>query len=292
VAFVSFVTSEGKRSGIRLGGTAPAERWNTGVPAPVLHPLRCARTGGTVGEAIFAGGAPSTSAPPGAGIFKSIDGGSTWSQLSSTAGWSYVTDLAPHPSSANTLYAATEGPIGVFRSTDGGESWTQVLTPATTAVDLEIHPTSPGRVYVGCSARGGSFGAVYRATDGVTFSPLAIGGASNLPANAGRCEVELASGNTVYVQVDKNGGEVRLARTGDHALDPQRHVCGRRAGDRQARSRGGHRRDRRRALTSSSLRRTDRPRPGRPAWTLHRPPVPDANPPSTSPAGSRCRSAE
>ena len=55
------------------------------------------------------------------------DGGSSWSQLSSTANDSdfyYVNKLAVSPVTGD-IYAATQ--TGVFLSTNSGTSWTQVM---------------------------------------------------------------------------------------------------------------------------------------------------------------------
>jgi hypothetical protein len=100
----------------------------------------------------------------GAGIFKSTDGGVTWSQLSSTvvsgAAFQYVQDMLIDNN--GNVYAAlrndaTSTARGVMRSTNGGTSWTQVLgidladpTPCITfttgrAADLEL--ASNGDIY-------------------------------------------------------------------------------------------------------------------------------------------------
>ena len=87
----------------------------------------------------------------GAGIFKSVDGGATWTQLASTvvsgSVFEFVQDLVID--SSGYLYAALSNSAfsnarGVRRSTDGGNSWAQVLgipLPGFTtgrAADLEI----------------------------------------------------------------------------------------------------------------------------------------------------------
>jgi hypothetical protein len=61
----------------------------------------------------------------GDGIFKSVDGGENWTQLSSTTGssFNYVQKLVV--TDGNVILAATRD--GVQRSTDGGSSWTKTL---------------------------------------------------------------------------------------------------------------------------------------------------------------------
>ncbi|MDX2041393.1 MAG: hypothetical protein SF097_09090 [Acidobacteriota bacterium] len=65
----------------------------------------------------------------GAGIFKTGDGGVTWTPLSFTANnasFFTVNDLVVSPNDSRRVYAGTGN--GVWRSLDGGANWTQVLT--------------------------------------------------------------------------------------------------------------------------------------------------------------------
>lgn len=66
----------------------------------------------------------------GAGIFKTTDGGQTWSRLSGTAtpDFHYVNDLVISPTNNRRIYAATQ--TGVWRSSDSGASWVRILIPA------------------------------------------------------------------------------------------------------------------------------------------------------------------
>jgi photosystem II stability/assembly factor-like uncharacterized protein len=65
----------------------------------------------------------------GAGIFKSIDAGATWSflQTTSTDDFHYVNKIVPSPNNRNRIYAGTR--TGVWRSDDGGANWNRVLNP-------------------------------------------------------------------------------------------------------------------------------------------------------------------
>lgn len=63
---------------------------------------------------------------PHGGIFKSVDGGTTWNQLSKGLPEGIVqANLAIAPSSPRSLFAAvgTEKGAGLYRSDDGGENW-------------------------------------------------------------------------------------------------------------------------------------------------------------------------
>ncbi len=118
---------------------------------------------------------------PGDGIFKSTDGGVSWSVLPSTAGsdpqvfdsaWQIVWRVAVDVSetTADEIYAATWG--GIYRSTDGGGTWALVLgdpvTPAHYA-DIVISPT--GVVYATLSYDGDQHGA-FRSTDGINWTEI------------------------------------------------------------------------------------------------------------------------
>ncbi|TGE26485.1 T9SS type A sorting domain-containing protein [Hymenobacter metallicola] len=104
----------------------------------------------------------------GLGIWKSVDHGATWTQLSSTARSSifqYVLKLVVHPVTGD-VYAATRG--GLMRSTNGGTSWEKVLGAGTAgaatdrAADIEIG--ADNTIYVGMGVQ--STDALYRSTTG------------------------------------------------------------------------------------------------------------------------------
>jgi hypothetical protein len=52
------------------------------------------------------------------GVFKSVDGGTTWTIASNGLGVLYIDSLAVDPEVTNIVYAGTHGG-GVYKSTDG-----------------------------------------------------------------------------------------------------------------------------------------------------------------------------
>jgi len=65
----------------------------------------------------------------GKGVFKSTDGGETWSPSSTGLTNLSIITIAIDPKTPSTLYAGTSeagGPSGLFKSVNGGESWTRL----------------------------------------------------------------------------------------------------------------------------------------------------------------------
>ncbi len=146
---------------------------------------------------------------PGAGIFKSTNGGVTWNQLASTNNdnFKYVPRLAAHPNpdSAGVIYAVTAWSKKLYKTTDGGTSWVAKKTTACTVLDVRVNPLMPNKVIIGCS------NDVYLSTDyGETWTLETTGVAGKLPDTAGRCEVTFCPSNSskIYVSMDRNGGEI------------------------------------------------------------------------------------
>jgi len=88
----------------------------------------------------------------GLGIWKSIDGGANWAQLSSTLAIAYVNDL--EFDNNGYLYAATRSTTaalrGIIRSTNGGTSWAQVVTdpiPTATTRGADLERAANGDMY-------------------------------------------------------------------------------------------------------------------------------------------------
>ena len=168
---------------------------------------------------IYAGtgeGWSNSDAQQGGGIWKSANGGITWSRLASTNPSSsnyfkYVNKLVV--TSTGVVLAATFGNYintgGVMRSSDGGATWTNVLsTYSTTGIwdvggDIEI--AANGDIYAGFGFLG-SAGRVFKSVDGgINWTDIS----SNVGMGSAR-RVELAcapsNANVLYAVASTNSG--------------------------------------------------------------------------------------
>jgi uncharacterized repeat protein (TIGR01451 family) len=92
------------------------------------------------------------------GLYKSTDGGTSWSRTTMTS--SPLSALTLDPSNPSTLYAGTSN--GLFKSTDAGSSWQGVNHGLTnrTVNAVAISPTNPLVLYAGTA------NDVFKSTDG------------------------------------------------------------------------------------------------------------------------------
>jgi photosystem II stability/assembly factor-like uncharacterized protein len=174
----------------------------------------------------------------GDGIYRSDDGGKTWTHLGLRDG-QQISALAVDPHDKNKVFAAVLGhpygantERGLFRSTDGGQTWDKVLykDENTGAMAVVIDPTNPNVVYADLFAsrqgpwENGSWqgpgSGLYKSIDGgTTWKQLTAG----LPAAAdglGRIGMAIAPSltNRLYAVVDapKLGGMYRSDDFGEH----------------------------------------------------------------------------
>lgn len=116
-----------------------------------------------------------------AGVFKTINGGGTWTAVNAGLGALRVESLVMDPSAPTTLYAAVFGG-GIFKTTNAGGNWSPVFTGLTTPLvqALAVNPLAPATLYAGTYGAGG----VFKSTDrGNNWKPV-NGGLTNRAVRA------------------------------------------------------------------------------------------------------------
>jgi hypothetical protein len=155
----------------------------------------------------------------GNGIWKTTNGGTTWTQLSATTNnndFAYVQKIVV--TSLGHVYAACRGTTtstgGLFKSTDGGTTWTRVIGNTGTGADLRIADVEE-------AANGDLFATAGIFTTGKIYKSSAATYAANV-GNSGnwtditptgtfqRIELAVApsSGTTLYAVCQGSGNEV------------------------------------------------------------------------------------
>ena len=181
---------------------------------------------------------PRNSASIGDGVYKSVDGGETWTHLGLES-TEKIGRIRIHPRNPDIVYVAALGhewganeERGVFRTEDGGSSWQKVLyvDESTGASDLAMDPENPRVLYVGMYdfrrlpwhfRSGGPGSGLYRSADGGdSWRKLTEPGLENgLPTGVlGRIGVAVApsDGRVVYAAIEAEKGVLwRSANRGE-----------------------------------------------------------------------------
>jgi photosystem II stability/assembly factor-like uncharacterized protein len=119
----------------------------------------------------------------GAGVYKSTDGGATWTHMQLRETQS-IGRVVVHPTNPNTVLVAANGALfgsnverGVFKSTNGGTTWQKTLfiDEHTGATDIIVSPANPNNLIAATYQRqrsawgfigGGPGSGMHRSTDG------------------------------------------------------------------------------------------------------------------------------
>ncbi len=122
----------------------------------------------------------------GAGLWKSENGGTTWTLLNNSTGFRYILDVEVRDESGSEgiIYLATRTPGGIYRSADGGATFFEVYS--TTTNDLEIG--ADNRIWAGTNN-----GKVIYSDNGITWNE------SYVHSGGERVEVGLAPSDANYV---------------------------------------------------------------------------------------------
>ena len=162
----------------------------------------------------------------GDGLYKTTDGGETWTHLADLRDSQTIARVRIHPTDCNTAFAAVFGQPyaehearGIYKTIDGGQTWRRTLfrNARTGAADLSIDPNNPNVMYAGLweafrtphsMSSGGPGSGLFKSVDGgETWTELTRN--PGLPEGIwGKVGVSVspADANRVYAMIDHNDG--------------------------------------------------------------------------------------
>ncbi len=147
---------------------------------------------------------PNFDAVQGGGVWKSTNGGTTWSLLPSTVNFWNVSKVVCDPTNANIVYVATISPflVGIQRSVDGGTTWTNITPTGLNSSVTEMEISSTGRLHIVCGYAGGFYDANpsgYRFTDAPSTVTAGTWTAPTTAFTSTAYNVDIATaGSTLY----------------------------------------------------------------------------------------------
>jgi len=185
----------------------------------------------------------------GDGVYKSIDGGASFSMVGLESS-EHIAKVLIDPRHSDTVYVAAQGPLwksggdrGLYKTTDGGKTWKTVLMISvnTGVTDVVFDPRNPDVLYAAAYQRrrhvwtlidGGPESGLYRSIDaGQTWRKINKGlpdgdkgriGLAVSPLNPDvlYATVEAARGQSGFYRSD-NGGETWAKQSSYIATSPQ-----------------------------------------------------------------------
>jgi|GEM_PF-561309 len=138
------------------------------------------------------------------GVYKSMDGGFSWTQVNNGITYFSVQAIAVAPSNGNVVYAGTNqgggNNSGVYVTTNGGASWTLMNTGITDTKAIQgiaVNPTNPLIAFITVfDGANPALVGVYKTTDGGNTWAPANSGITNL--NILSIAINPLNGNVVY----------------------------------------------------------------------------------------------
>jgi photosystem II stability/assembly factor-like uncharacterized protein len=168
----------------------------------------------------------------GDGVYKSTNGGKTWSNVG-LRNSEHIAKILIDPRYSDVVYVAAQGPLwapggdrGLYKTTDGGKTWKPVLTVSenTGVTDVCLDPRDPDVLYastyqrrrhVGFLLSGGPEAGVYKSTDaGKTWERLS-GGLPEGPSGRIALAVSPQKPDVVYAAYQVSGREGAFYRSED-----------------------------------------------------------------------------
>jgi photosystem II stability/assembly factor-like uncharacterized protein len=134
------------------------------------------------------------------GVYKSTDGGDSWTQSLFISDKTGIIDMAIDPANADIVYAVAwerertpenrsyGGPTsGIYKSTDGGATWNELTNGLPTAgnlkgrISIDIAVSNPDVLYASYADASGNIQGIYKTTDaGTTWATVSSAGLTNV----------------------------------------------------------------------------------------------------------------
>lgn len=160
-------------------------------------------------QVIYLGGGDRNYYSTGSGVWKSVDGGQTFSSVGPSG--KIIAELIMDPTNRNVLVAATN--TGIYKTTNGGSSWT-LKTSSIAFIDMKAKEGTGSRVLF-ASTRGAE---LYRSQDfGETWTQITNGIYLPTGYTSGggtRIGVTPADTNVVYFYMNAKGGTLFRSNDG------------------------------------------------------------------------------
>lgn len=159
----------------------------------------------------------------GDGVYKSIDGGSTWKKVGLEK-TQHISRIIIHPENPDIVYVAAQGALhapnedrGIFKTTNGGETWEKILyvDAKTGAAELSMDMNYPEILYAAMWEHqrlpwkvisGGPGSDLYKSTDaGKTWKKINQG----LPKEKGKMAIAVSRANSskVYALIESDSNK-------------------------------------------------------------------------------------
>ena len=164
------------------------------------------------------------------GIYKSTDEAESWNPLSQQGMINtYIEDLAIHPTSSDTAFAAVKGGgYHLAKTTNGGSSWDYLVNSPTNLGAVTIDSQNPSTIWVGEGYHYGWDYYVYKTSDGghswTTIHIVQLTGGYNNNNKISDILVKVDDSDSILVGAERNPGFLVLSTDGGKTWEGDSYI--------------------------------------------------------------------